>query len=223
MRVIDLVRRLRNEFTAMPGLRLTEPQVERLCTADASTSAAALEALVSAGFLSPTRDGRYGRADLVANASSKTMNRERARIMPSPWRRILCLVDLDHDSADVLTTAASSALRYATALAVNHRARITALQVVPHHSSEPVSVSVSDALRKSVFGEPFRELIDVRVTSGSPNEQVCRAAKDVHADLIVIGRGSGRDDESLSWLSETLTQAPCPVLIVHPSGRAAVA
>jgi nucleotide-binding universal stress UspA family protein len=223
MRVIDLIRRLRHEFTAMPGLRLTELQVERLCTADASTSAAALEALVIAGFLSLTRDGRYGRADLLANASSKTLVRERARIMPSPWRRILCLVELDNDSADVLTTAASSALRYATALAVNHRARITALQVVAHHSSQPVSVSVSDALRKSAFGKPFCDLIDVRVASGSPDEQVMRVAKDVQADLIVIGRGSGRNDESLSWLPETLQQAPCPVLIVHPSGRAAVA
>ena len=57
------------------------------------------EALVSAGFLSPMPDGRYGRADLVASASRKPLVRERARIMPSPWRRILCVVDLDNDTS----------------------------------------------------------------------------------------------------------------------------
>src|SRR5687768_16204392 len=128
MRVIDLIRRLREEYTAMPGLRLTEPQVERLCTADASTSASALRALVSAGFLRPMPDGSYGRTDLVASGPSDPLVGVRARIMPSPWRRILCVVDLDNDSANGgLTTTARSALRYATTLAVSHRARITAL------------------------------------------------------------------------------------------------
>jgi nucleotide-binding universal stress UspA family protein len=217
MRVIDLIRRLRDEFTAMPGLRLTEPQVERLCTADASTSASALRALVSAGFLRPMPDGSYGRTDLVASAPSDPVV-GRARMMPSPWRRILCVVDLDNDS--MLSTAARSALRYATTLAVTHRARITALQVISHPSSKPALTSVSDQLRKSVCSEPFRGLIDVHVAIGAPNEEVTRVAKDIDADLIVIGRG---DSESQSRLSETLRQAPCPVLIVHPSGRAAVA
>lgn len=223
MRVIDLIRRLRDEFTTMPGLRLTEPQVERLCTADPSTSAEALEALVNAGFLMPTPDGRYGRADLVANAPSHTLARERARIMPSPWRRILCVVDLNNDSADVLSTVASSALRYATTLAVTHRARITALQVIPPASSEPAPASMSDAIKKSVFGEPFRGLIDVHVAIGAPDEAIMRVAKDTKADLIVMGRDGRADDHSLPRLSQVLRHAPCPVLIVHPSGRAAVA
>jgi len=222
MRVIDLVRRLRDEFTAMPGIRLTEPQVERLCTAEPSTSAAALEALVGEGFLSPTPDGRYGRADLVASASKKALVTERARIMPSPWRRILCVVDLDRDDANVLGTAASSALRYATTLAVTHRARITALQVISH-ASEPAPASMSDALNKSVFGAPFRGLMDVHVAIGSLHDEIMRVAKDVRADLIVIGRHGGADGHSLARLSEVVRLAPCPVLIVHPSGRAAVA
>jgi nucleotide-binding universal stress UspA family protein len=168
-------------------------------------------------------DGSYGRADLVASAPSDPLVGGRAPIMPTPWRRILCVVDLDHDSANALSTAARSALQYATTLAVTHRARITALQVISHPSSEPAPTSVSDELRKSLFGEPFRGLIDVHVAIGSPNEEVTRVAKDIDADLIVIGRSRCGDGESLSQLSETLRQAPCPVLIVHPSGRAAVA
>lgn len=224
MRVIDVIPRLRDEFTAMPRLRLTEPQVQRLCTADASTSASALRALVSSGFLKPMEDGRYGRTDLVASAPSDPLVGGRARIMPSPWRRILCVVDLDNDSANGgLTTTARSALRYATTLAVSHRARITALQVISHPSSERALTSVSDELSKSVIGEPFPGLIDVHVAIGSPNEEVTRVAKDIAADLIVIGRSGRRDGESSSQLSEALRRVPCPVLIVHPSGRAAVA
>ena len=84
-------------------------------------------------------------------------------------------------------------------------------------------MSVSDERSKSVLGEPFRGLIDVRVAIGSPNEEVTRVANDIDADLTVIGRSGRGDGESLSQLSETLRRAPCPVLIVHPSGRAAVA
>jgi len=61
--VVKLIGRLRDEYTAMPGLCLTEEQVQRLCDVSASTSAAALRALVSAGFLQSVENGRYRRAD----------------------------------------------------------------------------------------------------------------------------------------------------------------
>jgi nucleotide-binding universal stress UspA family protein len=223
MRVIDLIQRLRDEFTCMPGLRLTEPQVKPLFTADASTSASALDALVSAGFLRRMPGGRYGRTDLVTSAPIDPLVGGRARIMPSPWRRILCLVDLDNESGNGLSIAAHTALRYATTLGVTHRARVTALQVISQPSSEPAGTSVTEELKKSVFGELLRGLIDVHVATGSPNEEVMRVAKDIDADLIVIGRSGRPGGESLSRLPEILRQAPCPVLIVHPSGQAEVA
>ena len=221
MRVIDLIRRLRDEFTAMPGLRLTTAQVERLADCDASTSASALHALVSAGFLKPLPDGSYGRADIASSAPGNTSMRERAAILPSPWRRLLCLVDRD-GSGSGLSTAARSALRYATTLAVTHRARITALQVIPEPVSRAAHAVATDELRRSISAERFRGLIDVQVATGSPDEEVARVANDIFADVIVLGR-SGRRGESMARLPDTLRQAPCPVLIVHPSGRAAVA
>jgi len=63
MTVVSLIRRLRDEFTEMPGLGLSEEQVQRLCGVSASTAASALRALVSAGFLRPLEDGSYRRAD----------------------------------------------------------------------------------------------------------------------------------------------------------------
>jgi hypothetical protein len=68
MSIITLIRRLRDEFTALPGLRLTTVQVQRLCSADASTSASALRALVSTRFLIPMADGSYARTDLLTGA-----------------------------------------------------------------------------------------------------------------------------------------------------------
>jgi hypothetical protein len=85
MRIVALIRRLRDEFTAMPGLRLTVPQVERLCATDPSTSGSALHALVTAGFLSRLPDGSYARTDLVASTPADPVVAGRAR-MRSPDR-----------------------------------------------------------------------------------------------------------------------------------------
>ena len=69
MSIVTLIRQLQNEFAAMPGLRLTERQVERLCHVSASSAASALRALVSAGYLHELEDGSYGRADIAASAA----------------------------------------------------------------------------------------------------------------------------------------------------------
>jgi nucleotide-binding universal stress UspA family protein len=58
---------------------------------------------------------------------------------------------------------------------------------------------------------------------GAPHEELLRMATEVGADLIVLGRGDHTRRESLSRLREVLRDAPCPVLIVHPAGHAAVA
>ena len=207
----------------MPGLRLTTAQAERLCSADAMISASALHALVSAGFLSPLPDGTYGRTDLLTSGPGHSAGGVRVARVPSPWRRILCLVDLDDEGGQALSAEGRSALRYATTLAVAHRARVTALRVIPPPSSGAAVASATEELRKGIFGDRLRGLIDVQASAGAPNEALARVAKDVGADLIVIGHSGRGDGDSWSGLSATLRKAPCPVLIVHPSGRAAVA
>lgn len=69
----------------MPGLRLTEPQVERLCTAHARTSASALRALVSAGFLRAMSDGSYGRTDVFVGRRDIALAPSNIGVMRSPW------------------------------------------------------------------------------------------------------------------------------------------
>jgi nucleotide-binding universal stress UspA family protein len=206
----------------MPGLRLTEAQVQRLCDVNTATSASALRALVSAGFLRSLEDGSYRRADLAPDFGSHPSSDAEA-----PWRRILCLVEFEDDRRDALTAASYSALGYATTLGVTHRARVTALHLVPRlpetiHERHRILERVTEDVRKHAHAHAMSSLIDVHVAEGASNEDLLRAARETRADLIVLGRRDG-GAACLSQLREMLRDAPCHVLIVHPSGQAAVA
>ena len=54
-----LLARISAEYRALPGLRLTEPQMRRLWDLDAATCATALAALVEGHLLVRTADARY--------------------------------------------------------------------------------------------------------------------------------------------------------------------
>lgn len=57
-----VLRRLRAEFTEMPGLLLTVAQAERLCGVPLGACEWALEQLARDGVLRRTRDGAFVRA-----------------------------------------------------------------------------------------------------------------------------------------------------------------
>jgi hypothetical protein len=57
----DRLRLIQAEYLGVPGLRLTRQQAERLWGLDPLISEALLNALVDAGFLRRTQDGRYTR------------------------------------------------------------------------------------------------------------------------------------------------------------------
>ena len=62
MRTIhDVLKRLRAEYLAMPGLRLTAEQVQRLCGIERMMCQSVLDALVDAKFLCMKPDGSYTR------------------------------------------------------------------------------------------------------------------------------------------------------------------
>ena len=223
MSVVALIRRLREEFTAMPHLRLSEAQVQRLCDVTPPTSTSALRALVSAGFLCALEDGTYQRTDTSPIHSRSVATPE----TPAPWRRIMCLVEFEDDSHQTLAAASHSALAYAITLGVTHRARVTALHLAPSLPSSDTTPQrlveqLVEELRKHPFGQSIPGLIDVHVAIGASHDGLFRAARDVRADLIIIGRRDG-GAACLSQLRDTVGDAPCHVLVVHPSGQAAVA
>ena len=54
-----LLRRVRDEYVEMPGLRLTSAQAQRLWAIDADTCAAVFDLLVTRRFLTRGLDGQY--------------------------------------------------------------------------------------------------------------------------------------------------------------------
>ena len=61
-RVTDAIfRRIRGEYTEMPGLRVTQPQAQRLWGLDEAMCGLALESLIESGFLRRTDAGQYVR------------------------------------------------------------------------------------------------------------------------------------------------------------------
>jgi hypothetical protein len=59
---VEVIQRVRAEYLEMPGLRLTAPQVQRLCGIDRATCEEVLDALVSANFLCIRPDRYYARS-----------------------------------------------------------------------------------------------------------------------------------------------------------------
>jgi hypothetical protein len=62
--IADMLRLIRAKYLEVPGLCLTEPQVQRLLGLDQLTSEALLSVLVDVKFLKRTRQDAYVRADL---------------------------------------------------------------------------------------------------------------------------------------------------------------
>jgi hypothetical protein len=75
---LDLAERVRAEFLEMPGLRLTAPQVQRLCGIEGMVCALVLDSLVKANFLRMKPDGHYVRVTegTSLRVSAMTMPRE---------------------------------------------------------------------------------------------------------------------------------------------------
>ena len=59
--VAQIIDRLRGEFLEMPGLRLTQGQVQQLCGVDAHLCQAVLDALIGVRFLRRNADNTYAR------------------------------------------------------------------------------------------------------------------------------------------------------------------
>jgi hypothetical protein len=78
----DVINRVRAEYLEMPGMRLTNRQVQRLCGIDAAVCKDVLETMVETNFLSIKPDGTYVRATqgLPRAKPAKVFGRPDARI-----------------------------------------------------------------------------------------------------------------------------------------------
>ena len=119
-----------------------------------------------------------------------------------PLRRIVCAVDLKESSARVLT--------WAHRIAEEYQAELTLVHARPASERSKAGEAL-DRLQASVGTQAA-----VRIVEGEPADVVAGLAKELHADLLVIGRRGlagflGRLEMTAYSI---IRQSPCPVVSV---------
>ncbi|RMH72215.1 MAG: universal stress protein [Gemmatimonadetes bacterium] len=134
------------------------------------------------------------------------------------FNHILCPIDFSESSY--------TALKYAIRFAKKFDARISLLSVVedvPEYFSrlfekEEKLYSRLDDLVKQTDWEGL-DLPHTAVTDGSPFIKIIQHARDINADLIIIGahghEGQFKDVIIGSTAEKVIRKSPCPVLTVH--------
>ena len=118
--------------------------------------------------------------------------------------RILCAVDLNRPSASILN--------WASQLAKEYQAELTLLHVVSNAAdSDPEPRTALEELQRSVGSEAT-----LRILEGDPANTIAETARELRADLLVIGRLAetgllGRLDAASYSI---IRQSPCPVVSV---------
>ena len=68
--VLSLAARIESEYREMPGLQLTEPQMQRMWCLDGATCQVVITVLVSHGIVVKTHRNAYARADRRDNPAA---------------------------------------------------------------------------------------------------------------------------------------------------------
>ncbi len=133
-------------------------------------------------------------------------------------KRILCPIDIDADSTDILAVARE--------LAEQHRASVCLLYVVAAPTAGPPEPMPDWHRRLSArFEKLAREWFEARVPcqiliwSGDPAAAILRAARDLDADLIVMATHGRRGIDRFilgSVAEQIVRESPKPVLTVKP-------
>jgi len=134
--------------------------------------------------------------------------------LPPMFRTVLCAVDLGPESESV----ADWAVQFATAFT----ARIFAMHVIRSLESGDQPDSPDEWLsqmEREELGKVKRKLGkegQILFAGGDIPEAVCRQAKDLDADLVVIGRSPKADDAGTARTTSftIMRESPCPVVSV---------
>ena len=142
------------------------------------------------------------------------------------FKKILCAVDFDQNSL--------KALRLATELASEHQGTLRLIHVVaippgpevalPFGKMEAGARSKLEDLARSRI--PGKTRHDVVIMIGDPGACVVQAAKEWHADFVVMathGRKGLRHLVLGSVAERVIREAPCPVLTVRGGASGAAA
>ncbi|HJT86475.1 MAG TPA: universal stress protein [Bryobacteraceae bacterium] len=142
---------------------------------------------------------------------------ERAPVeTPMPFRKLLCAVDLGPQSRHALGWAAGLQKEFGAHLTLVHATMPIPDQGegVPLQWDATIRAAAEDALRKMT--QEVEVEADTVVQPGDPAEVLCAAATRLHAELLVIGRGSaaGVFGRLRTNAYAIIRQSPCPVVSV---------
>lgn len=129
---------------------------------------------------------------------------------------------------------ANLAIETAIDLAKKYQAKVTVVYVIPQVIFHPdwavdledtldlgdITEEAQQALLKTT--EPYRQDVNIteQVLSGGPHVEIVRLARQIKADLIVIGAHGTADRKPLlmgSVAEKVIREAPCSVLTVRES------
>lgn len=130
--------------------------------------------------------------------------------------RIACAIDLGPQSLKALEWAAGIAREFGAALTIVHVA--TCAQAPPEPGAawrSELETGIREGIARLQEQAGAREA-EVVVRPGDPPKTVCSEARQIRADLLVIGRGSagGRFGRLRANAYAIIRQSPCPVVSV---------
>jgi nucleotide-binding universal stress UspA family protein len=133
-------------------------------------------------------------------------------------RHIVCAIDCGRQS--------EAALDGAYRLATEFKARMTVVHAITSLDPRTESYYFSPEWRKHIFDERmagikdllkrFKIEAEIKLVLGEAHKGVCMAANQLHADLLVINRGSSTDNGGRlrSNAYAIIRESPCPVVSV---------
>jgi nucleotide-binding universal stress UspA family protein len=134
--------------------------------------------------------------------------------LPPMFRTVLCAVDLGPKSESVVNWAAQFAAAFMARLFVLHVLRSFESEEQPDAPDEWLSQVDRDEIGR--IRQRLGKEGQVLFAGGDVPEAVCRQAKDLHADLVVIGRSPKADDVGTTRTTSftIIRESPCPVVSV---------
>ncbi len=134
--------------------------------------------------------------------------------LPPIYRKLLCPVDLGPSSESVANWASQFAAALVARLFVLHVLRSLESGDQPGSLDEWLSQAEREELGK--VEQTAGKESQILFAGGDIPETVCRHAKELHADLIVIGRSPKADDVGTARTTSftIIREAPCPVVSV---------
>ena len=132
----------------------------------------------------------------------------------TPFRQILCAIDLGPQSCKALEWAAAMQKEFGAALTVVHAMAVSAGAGQEDKRAREMELAVRDDMAH--LQQRWGMQAELVVEAGDPPKVVCEIAEKLHAGLLVIGRGSaaGVFGRLRTNAYAIIRQSPCPVVSV---------